>query len=102
MNALRLAGRYLGGQATQQGQRFWAQGEDPDQFAGWFGQSKCASRHPLLSIQRSCRRKFYLETIEVVDPVLSVATALEGSDTGGLVRPELTFSLVLTPRIVSR
>lgn len=40
LGALGLAGRYLGGQATQQGQRFWARGEDPDQFAGWFGQNK--------------------------------------------------------------
>ena len=40
IGALGLAGRYLGGQATHQGQRFWARGEDPDQFAGWFGQSK--------------------------------------------------------------
>jgi len=68
--ALGLAGRYLGGQASQQGQRFWARGEDPDQFAGWFGQSIETSRHPLL-VQRLCRRKEYLETIEVVDPMCS-------------------------------
>ena len=34
-----LTGRYLGGQATQQEQRFDARGEDPDQFAGWFEQA---------------------------------------------------------------
>ena len=90
LGALGLAGRYLGGQATQQGQRFWARGEDPDQFAGWFGQSIGTSRHPLL-VQRQCRRKEYLETIEVVDPMWF----------RGRVRPELTFSLVLTPRIVT-
>jgi hypothetical protein len=36
--ALGLTGRYLGGQATQQWQRFDARGGDPDQFAGWFCQ----------------------------------------------------------------
>jgi hypothetical protein len=37
--ALGLTGRYLGGQATQQEQRFDALDEDPDQFAGWFYQA---------------------------------------------------------------
>ena len=37
--ALGLTGRYLGGQATQQEQRFAALGADPDQFAGWFYQA---------------------------------------------------------------
>jgi len=28
------------GRQSRHGQRFWARGEDPDQFAGWFGQRK--------------------------------------------------------------
>jgi hypothetical protein len=40
-----LTGRYLGGQATQQEQRFDARGEDPDQFAGWFEQAMNALLH---------------------------------------------------------
>ncbi|AZD17296.1 hypothetical protein C4K25_4385 [Pseudomonas chlororaphis] len=30
---------------------------------------KRVSRHPLQCVQRQCRRKLYLETSEVVDPV---------------------------------
>jgi hypothetical protein len=82
--ALGPAGRYLGGQATHQGQRFWARGEDPDQFAGWFGQSNSAWQHPLLSIQRQCWRKIYLETIEVADPACSVKASMEKADRGDL------------------
>ena len=53
------------------------------------------------SIQRLCWRKIYLETIEVVDPACSVAASCWKAVPGGFVRPELTFSLVLTPRILT-
>jgi hypothetical protein len=38
-------------------------------------------------------RKFYLETIEVVDPLLSMPFRVLGKGIGGLFRPELTFQL---------
>ena|GEM_PF-6570543 len=38
--ALGLTGRYLGGQATHRGKGSQPVGEDPDQSAGWLGQSK--------------------------------------------------------------
>jgi hypothetical protein len=56
---------------------------------------------PSLSIQRLCWRKIYLETIEVVDPAFSEAASCGKAAPGGFVRPELTFSLVLTARIVT-
>jgi len=47
--ALGLTGRYLGGQATQQWQRFDARGGDPDQFAGWFYQGiRAANTLPVI------------------------------------------------------
>lgn len=49
-----LTGRYFGGQATQQEQRFDARGEDPDQFAGWFEQAMNAFSHLRLFV-RLCK-----------------------------------------------
>ncbi|CAI8770694.1 hypothetical protein EMIT0196MI5_180111 [Pseudomonas sp. IT-196MI5] len=38
----------------------------------------------MLSIQRLCRRKIYLETIEVVDPACSVEASVGKADPGDL------------------
>ena len=55
------------GRQSQLELRFRAPGEDPDQFAGWFGQTKSFAIP--FAFQRQYRRKIYLETIEGVDPV---------------------------------
>lgn len=100
MSALGLAGRYLGGQASQRGQRFWARGEDPDQFAGWFGQSKCSSQRPLLSFKGSVVARFTWKPSRGRSRFFRISLPV-GRLTVGDVRPELTFSLVLTPRMVT-
>jgi hypothetical protein len=66
--ALGLTGRYLGGQAAQQWQRFDARGGDPDQFAGWFGQ-RMASAITLPVSEEGRGSSACLETIEVVGPL---------------------------------
>ena len=55
---------------------------------------------PFVFVQRQRRRKIYLETIEGSFPLFSAVSSC-WKLTVGDVRPELTFSLVLTPRIVT-
>ena len=93
-----LTGRYFGGQATQQEQRFDARGEDPDQFAGWFEQSMTLFHtcDHLAGCAGSC-----LETIEVIDPFFQSVFAQQQIMARGFVRSELTFSLVLTAEMLT-
>ncbi|MDY7561439.1 hypothetical protein QN382_19240 [Pseudomonas sp. 10B1] len=98
--ALGLTGRYLGGQAAQQWQRFDARGGDPDQFAGWFCQViRAANTLPV--IEEGSVSSSRLETIEVVDPFVQQYFHVLNAFAEGFVRPELTFSLVLTARILT-
>jgi len=56
---------------------------------------------PFAFIQRLCWRKGYLETIEGVGLFLSVRLPVGMADRGDVFDPELTFSLVLTARMLA-
>jgi hypothetical protein len=90
--ALGLTGRYLGGQAAQQWQRFDARGGDPDQFAGWFYQGiRAANTLPVNkegSVSSLC-----LETIEVVDPLLSTTFHVLNVGAEGICSTRIDFQL---------
>jgi len=88
-----LTGRYFGGQATQQEQRFDARGEDPDQFAGWFEQIVRDSPH-LRLFARLC--ELMSGNHRGDRSLFSVRLRKMQTRIEGFVRSELTFSLVLT------
>jgi hypothetical protein len=50
-------------------------------------------RNTLRFVRRLCWRKVYLETIEVVDPVLSVEASLEGRLTARICSTRIDFQL---------
>ena len=56
---------------------------------------------PFAFDRRLCWRKVYLETIEGVGLLFSVSVLWRMADRGDVFDPELTFSLVLTPRILT-
>jgi hypothetical protein len=93
-----LTGRYFGGQATQQEQRFDARGEDPDQFAGWFEQTMIASPH-LRSFGRLC--EFMSGNHRGDRSLFSIRLLNRQTGIEGFVRSELTFSLVLTAAMLT-
>jgi len=69
-------------------------------FAGWFGQSN-ESGNTLCIHSKVVLAQDYLETIEGVGLFLSVRLPVGMADRGDVFDPELTFSLVLTARIVA-
>ena len=91
IGALGLAGRYLGGQATHQGQRFWARGEDPDQFAGWFGQSNEPGNTLCFRFKGRVGARFTWKPSRWSIPLFRWLLPVEGS--GGICSTRIDFQL---------
>ncbi|MGN8276948.1 hypothetical protein [Pseudomonas sp. SMN5] len=69
-------------------------------FAGWFGQSN-EPGNTLCIRSKAVLTQDYLETIEGIGPFLSVRLPVGMADRRDVFDPELTFSLVLTARMVT-
>ena len=93
--ALGLTGRYLGGQATHRGKGSLPVGEDPDQSAGWLGQSKEACQRCLALA--TAREVFTWKPSSRSGPLFQQGVRFAANDVlEDCVDQKLTFSLVLT------